>query len=198
MKRTLIVTTAVLILTGAVIAQPRMGLGMRGNTGIYDQRMGRGYQVMNLTEEQQNQVDALCTAHIKEMKPFYDQVAEKTVKLRTLNTSEKIDSKAIDKMIVEIGAANTEIARKQAAHRQNLSQLLTEEQRVIFNNRPLGRGMSMYGKGMRGGMGSYGGRGMRSGMGSYGGRGMRGGMGSYGGRGMRGGMGNYGGRGMYR
>lgn len=197
MKRTLIITIALLAIAGTIMAQPGRGMAMRKGDRMYN----RGYQVLNLTEEQQKQADALCTAHLKEIKPYYDQIAEKTVKLHSLKTSEKIDSKAIDKMIEDIGVANTEIAKKQEAHRQNFRKLLTEDQRIIFNNRPLGRGsMGMHrGRGMRGrGMGMYGGRGMRGGgMSMSGGRLRGGGMGMYGG-GMRGGMGNYGGRGMYR
>lgn len=164
MKRTILITAAVLALAGTVIAQPGRGRGMRNN-GVTGPGMGRGWQELNLSEEQQAKFDKLHLTHMKEMTSFQNKLAGKEVNLRTLRTEHPADGKAIFAMIEEIGALKTDMAKARESFRLTLRKQLTDEQREIFDSRPMRFGTGRGGRGARGGrmQGSHQGHGMRAG-----------------------------------
>ncbi|MCK5148992.1 Spy/CpxP family protein refolding chaperone [bacterium] len=187
MKRTLMITVLGLALVGSALAQGGRGTGhgnrMHGRGGGQGFGDGRSMHCMlDLTEAQQEQAKAMRTEQLKTMKPYREQMDEKHLKLRSLRTADKVDSKGINKLIEEIGAIRIEIAKKHEAQRQKFRSILTEDQRVLLDSRSMG------GRGMRGG---------RSGHRGHGGHGMRGGRGMHGGRGGHGGQGGHGMRGGF-
>lgn len=111
---------------------------------------------LNLTEEQQKKVDELKTAHLKETLQLKNQIKEKEAALNTLETAEKPDMGKINKTIEEIGAIKIEMQKKNAAHRQEVRKLLTEEQRLKFDMHHGRMGGQMHEKGNMGPKGEMG------------------------------------------
>jgi len=89
--------------------------------------------IPNLTEDQEKKIDALRIKHMKEMNDLKNQMAVKKAELRIIETADKPDRAAIDKKIDEIMSIKTQMAKKSAAHKQDVRSLLTDEQKVIFD-----------------------------------------------------------------
>jgi len=127
-------------------AQRGMGMGMGMGTGRPMQRMNNqnerpymGQFIPNLSEEQQAKMDELRTKHLKEVTPLRNELNEKRARLQTLESAEKIDINAINKTIDEIAQLRANIMKKGAAHRAEVSSILTDDQRAVFNSRRGGR-----------------------------------------------------------
>jgi len=144
--------TALLFLgfTIMAFAQPGPGRGEGRRWVNEDQGFKhRSMDLPNLTDEQKEKISDLRTENMKVMLQKRNQVHEKMAKLRTLETAEKADMKAINGLIDEISEIKADMAKQQAAHRQQVRKLLTDEQRVIFDSRPH-RGHHGAGKGHSG------------------------------------------------
>ena len=136
----------------------------RGNGYGYGQGYGQGYgrnyclnAIPDLTDEQKTKIEDLRTAHMKEMQNFRNQMREKRAHLITLQTADKVDMKAVNSTIDEMTALKNQQMKSNAAHRQEVRNLLTDSQKVYFDahagNRGHGKGM---GQGRRGGGYGYG------------------------------------------
>ena len=133
----------------------------KGNGHGWNQQNRQGMQcnIPDLTEDQQKKMKKMKTANMKDMLQFRNVMAEKHAKLNTLRTADKVDMNAINKIIDEIGASKTKMMKKREAHRQEVRQILTDEQRVYFDSRRgngfhggkgHGNKMGMSGKGKKG------------------------------------------------
>ena len=100
----------------------------------------QGLNLPDLSEEQKEQIKGLRTTTKKDMLDNRNQVGELKAKLRTLQTADKPDMNKINSTIEKISVIKTDMAKKKAAHHQDIRSILTEEQRVIFDSRPHGRG----------------------------------------------------------
>jgi Spy/CpxP family protein refolding chaperone len=159
MKRIKFLTAIALMIgftaiAGNALAQRGQGRGMMNNP---DKSPRMEQCVLNLTPEQDAQIAELRTNHLKEVTPLRNELGEKRARLRTLQSTDKPDLNAINKTIDEMGAIRTNIQKKGAAHRAEVSSLLTDVQRVNFNARKTGRmgqrGQGAMGRGMGNGMG---------------------------------------------
>lgn len=158
MKKLILLATLALGLTfSAAIAQPGPGMGngqkgQRWQGRNFDRPgMGRGMMLPDLTEDQQSKIEDLRISFYKSVKPTKDKLAELRVKMHTLKTAEKVDMGDINDLIDEMGALKIKVAKMQAAHHQKIRELLTEKQRIIFDQHK-GRGDKI-GRGQRGGNG---------------------------------------------
>lgn len=125
-----------------VFAQPRRGMG-QGNAPQGWNRAACIQQQLNLTEEQQETINNLCTEHQKSMVDYRNQLREKHARLRTLQTADNPDMNETNTAIDELSNIRNNMMKEQAAHRQDVRASLTEEQRVIFDSRAghrMGRG----------------------------------------------------------
>ena len=131
MKNWAVILLMILPLT-TVMAQQR---GMRDEGR--GQRDGRGLERMipDLTDDQKSQIKDLHLGMMKESLDIRNQLGENRARMRTLQTAEEPDMKAIEKLIDESSALQAELKKKQAANHQEVRKLLTEEQRVIFDSR---------------------------------------------------------------
>ena len=89
--------------------------------------------LLNLTEEQQSALKKLQVTHQKEMLPLRNELGEKKAKMRTLQTAENADLKAINALIDEMSVIKTKMAKAKAAKHQAIRKFLTEEQRLQFD-----------------------------------------------------------------
>src|SRR3989339_158806 len=137
-----------LIVTVATQAQPCEN-GYYGKKGVNASEDTRGYrqerlkELLNLTDEQFQQIEAQMLAHQKKILPLENELNEKEAKMRTLETADNADLKAINSLIDEMGMVKTKIAKERAAHHQEIRKILTPEQRIRFDthaqNRKMGR-----------------------------------------------------------
>jgi len=88
---------------------------------------------LNLNDQQREEMKKIRTEQLKERTQTRNLLREKRAKLEVLQTDEKPDMKAINKLIDEIAAVQAQEMKNQAATRQKIRSLLNEEQRVRFD-----------------------------------------------------------------
>jgi Spy/CpxP family protein refolding chaperone len=153
MKTTLFIA-AVLFLGQVLQAQPGRARMDRGQ-GM------RNYQecqmIPELTEAQKEEIQSLRVAHLKDMQDYRNQVDENRARYRTLVRAMQTDQKAIDANIDEYTGLRNQMMKKQTTHQQQIRNLLTDDQKVFFDNRGMrGRqGAGMRGRGMQGPRGRW-------------------------------------------
>ncbi len=159
--------------------------------GLYAQRYYRGgpgieddHYDLNLTREQMEKIDKLELELERELSPLISKLRSNYMELDELEAQGSYDPIKIKKILDMTNKLEDDIGNKEISHEKKIRDLLTPEQRIIFD--------SYYGYGLnpngRGGFGrGYFGRGFR---------GLRGGNYGYGGYGYGARMGrNYSGRG---
>lgn len=124
---------ATLLLTGAgnTFAQ-RMNRVDRGNQGFGNMRYGdrpqRAVEMLDLSEEQRIQLQGMRAEHQRDMRHQASLIREKEAHLQTLLTAPEQDTKVIHKTIDEIAEARASQMKQRLANRDDLKQILTEEQ----------------------------------------------------------------------
>lgn len=134
--------SALLFIAGNVSAQMNHKQGMEPSKGdgIGDRGHMRSHEMIpNMTEEQKTKVKDLRIAFYKLAQPLHNQMEELKAKEHTLTTSEKPDIKAINANIDEITKVQNQLMKAMASHRQDIRSLLTEEQKIRFDSKPLGK-----------------------------------------------------------
>ena len=114
---------------------------------------GNGMKMLDLTDTQQKAVDNLRTEHLKLVLPLKNELELKHAELNIISTADKVNMSEVNTKLDEIGAIKLDMAKKRAAHRQDIRNLLTEEQRVKFDMHS-----PRHGKGGPGNKGSKGGK----------------------------------------
>jgi Spy/CpxP family protein refolding chaperone len=129
-KHIVLPIVALLLVTGIAFAQ-QPGTGHEHN----EKMCSRGDKPMipGLTEEQKEQMRELRVEHMKEVRQLRNQIGEQRARLRTLSTSDKVNMGEINRVIEDFGKMRTQMMKARAQHRQDVRELLTDEQRVIFD-----------------------------------------------------------------
>ena len=100
-----------------------------------------------ITIEQLDQIEVIRLNTMKKNQELQNQLGEKRAQLRSLSTADRADGSAIDRTIDEMASIRAEMAKNRMASHQEIRKLLTEEQRIIFDQRgPGNRGQEKYGK----------------------------------------------------
>lgn len=134
-RKSVTLTVAMLFLgLGAVIAQPGRGYG-RGIGQGQGPVAGMYANILDLSEEQQEQISDLRTGHLKKMTELRNQMREKRARLQTLTSGDNYNEGEANQVIEQIGDIHTTMMKERTSHRQEVRSLLTEEQRVIFDSR---------------------------------------------------------------
>lgn len=95
----------------------------------------RGNAIPNLTEEQRGQIKALKTDERKELLAVNNRIREQNARLRTLTTANKYDTKAVDKAVDELSKLEKTKLSTSLKYKQQIRELLTDEQRLAFDTR---------------------------------------------------------------
>jgi Spy/CpxP family protein refolding chaperone len=133
-----------LLMTMGLNVYAQRGQGRPGQPMlIQENRPQREHFIPNLSPEQQTQIQELRTKHLKEVTPLRNELNEKRARLQTLQSAEKPDMNAINKTIDEMAQIKANIIKKKAAHRAEISSLLTDDQRVEFSARRAGGSKKM-------------------------------------------------------
>lgn len=148
-------TTVVAVITLAlIVAAPamayremRMGFG-RGPGNVEDIAEERD---LDLTAEQKEKIIALREAHLKDIKPFQDQLYVKGRELRGLWLAKTPDRESILALQKEVQNLRNQLMDKLTNYRLEVRQILTPEQQAkILPYGPEHRPRRMGGPGMRG------------------------------------------------
>ncbi|MEQ8523708.1 Spy/CpxP family protein refolding chaperone [Gracilimonas sp.] len=103
----------------------------RGNQGSQHQRM---LQYLDLSDEQNEQIQSIHLNGQKAMLPLRNQMREKNARLLSLTTGDEFDEAAVNTLITEISDLNASMMTMRISHRQQIRSLLTEEQQVKFDS----------------------------------------------------------------
>ncbi len=90
----------------------------------------------DLTAEQQDKIHQADLNHMKIMTPMRNQIREKKARLQTILTTSPCDIKAGNQVADDIGAIEAGILKEMIRHDQELRNLLTPQQQVLFDTRP--------------------------------------------------------------
>lgn len=167
MKRlNLVPVTIIMIAVFTSLSMLTYAQPFRGGNGA-GQGMGNGCKMFDLTDAQDKQIEELRTAQMQNMVNSHNQIKLKEAELTVLQSAEKVDMKAVEAKIKEIGAVKTEMQVERANMHNEVRNILTDEQKVKFDmhhaNRPNGHRGEMGG---RHGKGNCDGNGSRNGKGN--------------------------------
>ncbi len=91
-------------------------------------------ETLDLTEAQEEQVQALRLEQMEKSTQHRNQMDELRARKRTLMTTDGDNSEALNEVIDAMSELRNERMKASVNHRQAVRELLTEEQRVIFDN----------------------------------------------------------------
>ena len=133
---------------GSMAQRPRGGMGQgNGNNGkAVGPANSAGFicnNIPDLTEEQKLAIQKIRLEQKKEALTAKTELDAKRVKLQTLIASDNPDKAAIDKLIDEMGAIKANMQKKHAVNMIEIRKLLSEEQKIYFDNHILSRGFGM-------------------------------------------------------
>jgi Spy/CpxP family protein refolding chaperone len=163
-NRTLAALTAIALAAGFALAQPGpvnaapapaakaqapMACGMQGMQGMPGMQ-GMAPMMPDLTPDQQQKMDALRTAHLKEMLPLQTDLQVKEIELEALWRADEPDAKKIVAKVKEIGDIHEKMEVARINHMFDCRKLMTPEQLKAMKK--MGMGPGMMGRGMGRGM----------------------------------------------
>jgi Spy/CpxP family protein refolding chaperone len=128
-----------LLITLAFIAiniQAQRGYyGMPSDMRYSQDSMRQAHNRLNLTDDQEKKISELRTANQKEMMAFRNDMAITEAELQKYRSADKPDMTQINKTIDEIGKLRTDMQKKRVSHELAVRNLLTEEQKAIYDTR---------------------------------------------------------------
>ncbi len=141
------VILTVFLAVGMTIAQPpagRPGMG-RGQRGLLQQKPGlppgpgfhEGCFGLNLTDEQQVKIQQLRLEQQREMIKIKSEVSNLRDKLKLAVTADKFDAKAVNDMTGKLAKVQQQRMMMKAKHLRKVRDILTDEQRVKFDQKVL-------------------------------------------------------------
>lgn len=134
MRRALVITAIAVLAVVTVLAwRPILAQGKQGPEA---KRECAWAHIPKLTEEQKQKIEELRTGFLKEVQPMRNQLRSERFALLSLLASDKPDQKAINAKIDALAKLRAEIEKKAVAHRMQVRNLLTDEQKAAFDARP--------------------------------------------------------------
>ncbi len=134
----LAVITGIILFTQNLTAQK--GKGYYKGQGDAGWHQGFCLSIPDLSDEQKEQISQLRIKHFKEVKGLKNELNEKMAKHQTLITADEANLDEINKNIDEITQIKNKLMKAKAAHQQAIRALLTEEQKVLFDQHLMKKG----------------------------------------------------------
>ena len=158
MKKYAMIMLTVLFTGLMAFGQPQKGMrkGGPGNGYGYNNSAMSCQRIPDLTEEQSEKISDLRVEMMKETQPVHNQINELKASCHTMMTSENPDMKAIEKNIDQRSKLQADLMKSHARYRQSVSKILTNDQRVFFNNSGPGKCRMQQGRHMQKGLGGRG------------------------------------------
>jgi Spy/CpxP family protein refolding chaperone len=123
---------AIIVVLGisiSAVAQPPR----RGPMPHRSMAHGHGLLYLDMSEEQEQQVKQLRLAHVKDVQPLRDEVKINRLKINTLMKNDDPDMEQIVSLVEANGKLLTQIQIKSIRLKINVRNLLTDEQKIIFD-----------------------------------------------------------------
>lgn len=148
----------IMIALAAITVTPlsAQNMKMRMNSETRGMKMGEGMapeaprmrmmEIPDLTDDQKNKMEDIHLKYQKQIQPLQNQIGEKEARLKTLMSEEKVNKSDVYKLVDDIGDLQTKIRKLHIDMRIEVSQILTDKQKVFFNDEP---GFGPMGGGMR-------------------------------------------------
>lgn len=134
-KKVSVIIIAVLMIAGSnLFAQQGRNYARQGQ-GV--NQMGFCQMIPDLTEDQENKIEALRLEQMKASTAFRNQKNELMAKKQTLMASDNSDLKEINAVIDQMTDIHNKMMKASVKHHQDVRNLLTDEQKVIFDSRPM-------------------------------------------------------------
>lgn len=140
-----------------VFAQPLRGRNQQAPGGRHRAEFFQGRQqesclgIESLTSEQREQLSALVIQRMDESNRHRLRMDELRNRKRILMLERDADMSGVDQVIDQMEALRSQWMKDNVAHHQEIRNLLTDEQRILFDSRRSGRPMmrNMQGRGFR-------------------------------------------------
>lgn len=129
MKRAIIAALMLTTVAFGMMAQP-YGKGPNVNAGEKPYCC-----IPNLTEQQSQQIEKLRVEHLKKMNTMRAEMEKLRSEKHALMIAEKPDQKAIDATIDKMAAQRATMQKEQARYHLAVRALLTDEQKVYFDQK---------------------------------------------------------------
>jgi Spy/CpxP family protein refolding chaperone len=144
-KYLVLLLAAMIMIPMSIYAQPPEKDGDRTEEHLMHgkKEMGPHPMIPDLTDKQQEKMKDLQVEHMKMVQPIMNEIGELKAKLHTLETVKAPNMVEINKLIDDIGQQHTKIMKLKAAHMQEIRKLLTDEQRVFFDDHGPDHGREM-------------------------------------------------------
>ena len=94
---------------------------------------------LELTDEQKEKIDEINLASSKEFTQRQNKINELEAQLTTTLTGDNVDKSKADKLIDEIGKLRAENRKERIADHLKIRELLTDKQKLIFDQHRSGR-----------------------------------------------------------
>ena len=138
-------TASKLVLIGLIISLPLMAFAQPDPPEVKGKMM-RG---LDLTDEQQAQIETLRLDHQKQMMTLKGQLSSLQTEMKILLTEDSPSVNKIKDLAAKIGESTEKMAMEKANHRIEVRKLLTDEQKAKFDMMTLHRGERMGCRGPR-------------------------------------------------
>ncbi|MBN1131793.1 MAG: Spy/CpxP family protein refolding chaperone [Bacteroidales bacterium] len=153
MKQNIFKSAAIIVMSTLLViglnAQPRRGGQCYYKDRDFNQeqnfKRGPSCPALNLSEEQQEQMNALRIEHFKKMEPLRNKMGELRAQRRTLMSEENVDLKSVNKNIDEQTALMNKMQKLRTEHQLAVKGILNDEQEMQMSGNWPGAGMCGYG-----------------------------------------------------
>lgn len=118
---------------------PGKGMGMHGNGHKNGPKIHNSCQnIPDLTEEQKNKIEDLKIKHMAKCNEYKNQMMEKRARLHSLTSGDNVDMEKAEQVSAEIANLKEKMLKERINHRNEIRNLLTEEQKVYFDSHRTG------------------------------------------------------------
>ena len=138
------ITVLFLVMASTMVAQP--GYGRKAQNFDGERRM-QECRIPDLTDEQEEQIRDLRTAHIEDREEVRSDMRILREEYRDLTSGQDYSKNAAAKKIDEITSLKNQMMQENLEHRNEVRALLTDEQKVYFDRHRSGRSNKGYGPG---------------------------------------------------
>lgn len=151
--RTVMLIAIAIFMGTSINAQNPNGRGTGQNgRGMGPNGQGDGTrmkQMLDLTDEQEEEINTLKLEHYKIMKPFKAEMGELKAKKKNLLSQDAVDVKAVNRVIDQQTELSNKMQKNQVKHTLAFREILTEEQQMLLDQKRRHAGRTGHGKGSR-------------------------------------------------
>ena len=133
MRKAILFTTALIFSLSILSAQPRNGKGDFRSQGQNFE--GRSQMALNLTDEQEEAIKESRLQHAKKTLKIKNELGVLAAERRGLSTGDNQDLNDIDKNIDKMQELRSGLMKMNARHRLEVRDVLTDEQKIMFDTR---------------------------------------------------------------